>query len=102
MRAQYPQTPIEKLIFLSSLEIKGCPKDNNPCRERNYVTRKIANIPEVLALGLVWETPEPSQFEIQSTFNLFGQSMDIGAVFNLNDVAPADLKGMICYWGKTL
>lgn len=91
---------IEKLIYLVSLERRGCPKDVNPCKEKDIVKRTIQNLPEVLSLGLVWDTPDPSVPQIQSTFSLFPSEIDMGAVFQNNEYAPADLRGMICYWGK--
>lgn len=95
----------EKLLEAVSREFKGCPKDEpDACKGcKNPVTRYLKSIPEIFAIGLVWESPNPTLEEIEEMLLLVQPTIDLNKVFGIHETeqaTPMRLRGMICYYGK--
>ena len=76
-----------------------------PCKARCRVKQYLLNVPYVLALGLVWETPDPSVNEIHQLLSLVRDKISLQSMFGMDDgyekgSLPFRLRGMICYYGK--
>lgn len=103
-----PNLPFETLLKISTQEFRGCPEPDEQvaCTDiLNPVTRQLMHIPEVLALGLVWPTSNPSPEEIISTLRIVQMQIELQNLFEFhpsieNSRTPYVLRGMICYYGK--
>jgi ubiquitin C-terminal hydrolase len=103
-----PNLPFETLLKISTQEFRGCPEPDEQvaCTDiLNPVTRQLMHIPEVLALGLVWPTSNPSPEEIISTLRIVQMQIELQNLFEFhpsleNSRTPFVLRGMICYYGK--
>ena len=88
---------------MSGQEVKSCPAERGACRDRkSLVDRYMLNLPEVLALGLVWPTTNPTPDEIMSLLLLIRREIDIREIFTTvqREQAPYRFRGMICFYGK--
>ena len=100
-----PKFVFEDLIKVVGQEWKSCPREDKSvrplCEEKIIVKRRLLNVPEVLAIGIVWETTQPSVEEIMASLRLISNNVTINKIFSL-DFAPIlfRFRGMICYYGK--
>lgn len=108
MHAQYPKASMENLIQMANQEFKGCPKDDdkNPCKDAlTPITTHLLNVPNVLAIGLVWSTPNPLVQDIMKTLEIIQSEIKLSELFTeaktkKQNKATYRLRGMICYYGK--
>ncbi|XP_078578361.1 uncharacterized protein LOC144863219 isoform X2 [Branchiostoma floridae x Branchiostoma japonicum] len=83
-------------------DLRNCPSN---CGERVQIRRMLMNSPEIVSLGLVWDTDQPTVEHIMDVINCLGTTIRLVDVFHsvVDDSAAGKvlhLVGVVTYYGK--
>ncbi|XP_065335682.1 uncharacterized protein ec isoform X2 [Cloeon dipterum] len=83
-------------------EIRGCP---SKCGATIQICRTLTNCPDVVSVGLVWDSERPSLEHIMAVFSTLGTSLRLQEVFhNVVERGVAGMQhqlvGLVTYYGK--
>ncbi|RWS26106.1 ubiquitin specific proteinase-like protein [Leptotrombidium deliense] len=92
-------------------DIRNCPK---ACGARVHINRTLCNRPDIVSIGLVWDSDRPSLKHISDVFRVIGTSLRLQDVFDNQINAPKpglckpvsqkssilQLAGLVTYYGK--
>ncbi|XP_046916892.2 uncharacterized protein LOC124497290 isoform X1 [Dermatophagoides farinae] len=91
-------------------DIRNCPK---MCGAKMNIEKRLLNRPDIISIGLVWDTDHPSLSFIRNVYQLIGTNIRLNEIFNLNetnsfhhhhdqqfDNQQLDLVGLVTYYGK--
>ncbi|XP_021350493.1 serine/arginine repetitive matrix protein 2-like isoform X2 [Mizuhopecten yessoensis] len=87
-------------------DIRDCP---NSCGKRVQIRRTLLNCPDVVSIGLVWETDRPNTDMISDVVQSIGTTILLQDVFHsvmvkgMKDVSKLpklQLSALVCYYGK--
>lgn len=89
--------PLIELNFLCS---------QNACGAKIGICRALLNKPDVVSIGVVWDSERPAADQVHSVLKAIGTSLRLGDVFHqVNDSRWAhmnshELVGVVSYYGK--
>ncbi|XP_033750446.1 uncharacterized protein LOC117334749 isoform X2 [Pecten maximus] len=87
-------------------DIRDCP---NSCGKRVQIRRTLLNCPDVVSIGLVWETDRPNTDMISDVVQSIGTTILLQDIFHsvmvkgMKDVSKLpklQLSALVCYYGK--
>lgn len=84
-------------------DIRNCPK---MCGTRISIKKTLVNRPDVVSVGLVWDTEHPTIALIRNVFQLIETVIRLNEVFDLETNVPThknaqlNLVGLVTYYGK--
>lgn len=86
-------------------DIRNCPK---MCGTRISIRKELVNRPDVISVGLVWDSEHPTLTLIRSVFQLIQTTIQLDEVFDLNCASSGEqqqrhqlnLVGLVTYYGK--
>nr|XP_027200328.1 uncharacterized protein LOC113794404 [Dermatophagoides pteronyssinus] len=90
-------------------DIRNCPK---MCGARMNIEKRLLNRPDIISIGLVWDTDHPSLTFIRNVYQLIGTNIRLNELFNLketnsfhhqqqlDDNQQLNLVGLVTYYGK--
>ncbi|ELU08706.1 hypothetical protein CAPTEDRAFT_136564 [Capitella teleta] len=93
-----------RLASSDGSELKTCP--GNCGRQNVHVRRSLTNSPEVVSVGLIWDSDHPSLTHINDVLRAIGTSLSLAQLYHSvpdphrADACPLQLVGVVCYYGK--
>lgn len=84
-------------------DVRTCP---SACGAVIQIGRTLMNRPEIVSIGLVWNSERPTLEHIMEVFSTIGTTLRLGDVFNTvvdsrwADVSVHNLVGVVTYYGK--
>jgi ubiquitin C-terminal hydrolase len=73
---------------------------NEQCKQKNPLRFALANLPEVLTIGIVWNVERPSVDYISDIMNLISRQVKVEEIFDSVVLRGTyTLRGMIAYYG---
>ncbi|XP_014769253.1 uncharacterized protein LOC106868481 isoform X1 [Octopus bimaculoides] len=81
-------------------DVRDCPKS---CGRKVNIRRTLHNQPDVVSIGLVWDTDRPSGDLVSDVLTNIRTSIVLEDMFHcskIRDLAQLHLVGIVCYYGK--
>ncbi|KAI4460368.1 ubiquitin specific proteinase [Holotrichia oblita] len=84
-------------------DIRDCPSS---CGAKIQICRTLMNRPEIVSIGIVWDSERPTLEHIMDVFATVGTTLRLGDVFHTvvdnrwSDVTSHTLVGVVTYYGK--
>jgi len=77
-----------------------CRECSDQCKRKNSLRFALANLPEVLTIGIVWNSPNPTVDYIYEIMNLISKQLKVEEMFDsVVQKGSYILRGMIAYYG---
>ncbi|XP_013386619.1 uncharacterized protein LOC106156068 isoform X1 [Lingula anatina] len=80
-------------------DMRSCPSD---CGERIPIRKNLINCPDVVSIGLIWDSDRPDSDHITQVNRCIGKNIVLYHLFHLADTRAStlELRGVVCYYGK--
>jgi len=97
-KLQYTITLAQAIGNINKEDSRNC--TNAQCNKKNPLRYALANLPEVLTVGIVWNTSSPTVDYIQDIMNLISRELKVEEMFDsVVQKGTYTLRGMISYYG---